>query len=182
MAKRKRTTKKGPFLAAFAKLGNVTSACKSAKCSRVQVYAWLKDDPEFAKQFDEAQQEAMEHLEEEARRRAVTGTLKPVFYLGSQCGQIREYSDTLLIFLMKAGNPQKYRENSRVEHAGNVAVQHSGELKIQQREDWYGNNAHDRLAETASASGAGADFASEIQAAGVRQAMGQDGNGTALRN
>ena len=40
-------------------------------------------------------------LEAEARRRAVEGVRKPVFYQGVICGWVGEYSDTLLIFLLK---------------------------------------------------------------------------------
>lgn len=35
---------------------------------------------------------------------------------------IRKYSDTLAIFLLKAHNPEKYRENSKVELAGSLAL------------------------------------------------------------
>ena len=35
---------------------------------------------------------------------------------------VRKYSDTLAIFLLKAHNPEKYRENSKVELAGHVAI------------------------------------------------------------
>lgn len=39
-----------------------------------------------------------------------------MFYQGEQCGTIREYSDTLAIFLLKAHKSEKYRE--RFEHTG----------------------------------------------------------------
>jgi len=61
---------------------------------------------------------AIERIEEEADRRAVEGTLEPVFYQGFECGQVRRYSDTLLIFRLKALNPQKYRERASIEHTG----------------------------------------------------------------
>ena len=35
-------------------------------------------------------------------------------------GEIREYSDTLLMFLLRAHNPKKYRENSKLDLAGSV--------------------------------------------------------------
>ena len=50
-------------------------------------------------EFEDADEEVTETLEREATRRASKGTLKPVFYQGKVCGEIREYSDTLLIFL-----------------------------------------------------------------------------------
>lgn len=35
---------------------------------------------------------------------------------------MKEYSDTLAIFLLKAHNPEKYRENSKVELTGSLAL------------------------------------------------------------
>lgn len=35
---------------------------------------------------------------------------------------VRKYSDTLAIFLLKAHNPEKYRENSKVELSGHLAI------------------------------------------------------------
>lgn len=35
---------------------------------------------------------------------------------------VRKYSDTLAIFLLKAHDPEKYRENSRIELGGHLAV------------------------------------------------------------
>lgn len=43
---------------------------------------------------------------------------------------VRKYSDTLAIFLLKAHNPERYRENSRVELAGNLAVSNMTEDEI----------------------------------------------------
>jgi hypothetical protein len=48
-------------------------------------------------------------LEDEAVRRAYEGVERPVFQGGKQVGVVREYSDTLLIFLLKALRPEKYR-------------------------------------------------------------------------
>ena len=33
-----------------------------------------------------------------------------MFYKGAVCGHVRRYSDTLLMFLLKAHRPEKYRE------------------------------------------------------------------------
>lgn len=59
-------------------------------------------------------------MEQEAFRRAVEGTEKPVFgsmgfRMGSgEIGRVREYSDTLLIFLLKGARPEKYRERTEI--------------------------------------------------------------------
>lgn len=43
---------------------------------------------------------------------------------------VRKYSDTLAIFLLKAHNPDKYRENSKIELAGQLAVNAMSEDEI----------------------------------------------------
>ena len=57
-------------------------------------------------------------LEAEARRRAAIGVDEPVFYKGKVVGHIRKYSDNLLMFLLKAHWPEKFRDNYGVEHSG----------------------------------------------------------------
>ncbi|MBI1213988.1 MAG: hypothetical protein GC190_21205 [Alphaproteobacteria bacterium] len=79
------------------------------------VREWRKADPEFDKRWKDADDLAIERMESEADRRAVDGTDKPVFYQGERCGEIREYSDSLLIFRLKARRPEVYRE--RFEHS-----------------------------------------------------------------
>lgn len=63
-------------------------------------------DKKFGKAWAEARLEGARNrlgdLETEAWRRAVDGTEKPVFYKGDECGRITEYSNTLLMFLIKA--------------------------------------------------------------------------------
>ena len=103
------------FLEAYRKNGNISQSAKTAKVNRLTVQRHRNDDPAFAEMMVDAQEEAMDALEQEAWRRAKTGTLKPVFYKGEECGQVREYSDTLLTVLLKGGRPAKFRENSTVD-------------------------------------------------------------------
>lgn len=77
------------------------------------VYSWRYKDAEFAKEWDDAEYVGARVLEAEAMRRASQGVKKPVFYLGKKCGEIVEYSDVLLIFLLKARDPHKYCERTR---------------------------------------------------------------------
>lgn len=98
--------------------GNVTKACESAGIGRRSAYEWREADPEFAAEWDEAVEAGTEELEEEARRRAFSGVDEPVFYQGEVCGEVRKYSDTLLIFLLKGRRPEKYRENIKAELGG----------------------------------------------------------------
>jgi len=73
---------------------------------------WRKADADFARRWREADNLAIERMEAEADRRAVDGTDRPVFHQGKRSGEIREYSDTLLIFRLKARRPEVYRERS----------------------------------------------------------------------
>ena len=87
---------KARFLAEFAICGNVLRAAQAAGVGRRTVYDWLKQDEAFERLHAEALEDALDALEEEARRRAVDGILKPVYQGGRLVGGIREYSDTLL--------------------------------------------------------------------------------------
>jgi hypothetical protein len=102
--------KKKSFLAAFAEVGNITRAAEIAGIARSNHYDWLKDDPDYPDLFKQADQQACDRLEQEARRRAVHGVDEPVFYKGDECGVVRKYSDTLLIFLLKGAMPEKYKD------------------------------------------------------------------------
>jgi hypothetical protein len=69
--------------------------------------------------WDDAIAEYVEKMESEADRRAIEGTNKPVFYQGEQCGVIREYSDSLLMFRLKRLDPA-YRDRHDVNVKGNL--------------------------------------------------------------
>lgn len=127
MTHRQRERLKGRFLEHFAVYGNVTRACEHAEINRTTVYVWQEHDEEFAAAFREAEIQATEVLEAEARRRAVEGvtTTTPIY---SRKGQLlhtlveTKYSDTLLIFLLKARAPDKYRERYDVTTAGQPLI------------------------------------------------------------
>lgn len=103
---------KTPFLAALRTSLDVGKAAKAAHISRQNVYETRKDDPEFAKQWDDAINEALDKAEGELFRRAVKGVKKPVTVAGKRV-DVTEFSDTLLQFLLKTHRPEKYRETTR---------------------------------------------------------------------
>ncbi|SFO43588.1 hypothetical protein [Nitrosospira briensis] len=84
------------------------------------MYEWRDAFAEFAAAWDKAKQLGIDALEDEAHRRAFEGNVKPVFHQGMECGAVREYSDTLGIFLLKAHKPNKYRENAHLHVSGNL--------------------------------------------------------------
>ena len=102
--------KKAAFLEAYVRCGVLSEAARAAGVERTTHYWWLRHDPEYAEAFAEAERQAGDLLVEEARRRAFKG------------------SDLLLIFLIKGIFPERYRDNYRVEHAGQV--EHSGKLEL----------------------------------------------------
>ncbi len=118
------------FLNEFAQSGHVGNSAAKVPVDRTTVYLW-REDPEFEKLFELARKRAVTVLEDEAHRRAFSGVDEPVFYKGSKCGVVRKYSDTLLIVLLKANAPEKYRE--RIENS----FDNSKPLEITVR--WDGN-------------------------------------------
>jgi hypothetical protein len=126
---------KRTFLEAYAQTGNVSAAAKLAGVGRRTHYDWLENDEAYAAAFAEAADDAADLLEAEARRRAVEGLVRykfnkdgtPIIHpdaykLGPDGTLVldptvervryfeREYSDTLLIFLLKGARPEKYAE------------------------------------------------------------------------
>lgn len=118
--------KKIAYLAAYSILGNVTYSAKCAGISTTTVYNWSKNDPDFKTQYEIADQAHLDYMEMEAQRRAVEGTSEDVYYQGEVVGQKRNYSDSLLKFILEGKNPGKYRTTNKIEvnssAGGNVQV------------------------------------------------------------
>jgi hypothetical protein len=117
--------KKRAFLVAYCQTGTVTHAAVAARVSRRTHVNWMKNDPAYALAFADAREHAGDLLEREAMRRGVEGVRRFKFspggkpYRHPETGEPYselEYSDTLLIFLLKGIRPEKYRE--RYEHTG----------------------------------------------------------------
>jgi Fe-S cluster biogenesis protein NfuA len=112
---RKKPTWHQAFLSTLAKTGIVSVACASCGIARRSVYKAKNTNKLFAKKWDDAVEEAADNLETIALQRATRST---------------DPSDTLLIFLLKARRPKLFRDNYRVEHAGDqespLLVEHGG--------------------------------------------------------
>lgn len=106
-----RAARKRLFLASIARWGSVTRAAQETGIHKSSHYEWMQRDPVYAAAYKQAEDEAIEAMEAEARRRAVEGVSKPVFGKGGEVyGHITEYSDQLLMFLLKGKRPEVYRE------------------------------------------------------------------------
>ena len=115
------------FIERLKATGNITLAARGAGVSRQEVYKARNRNKTFRRQWEEALEDAVDLLAGEARRRA-TGMNRDVWYAGKVVGSEREYSDALLMFLLKAHRPHLYRENVKVEHSGGMEV--TGDRKV----------------------------------------------------
>jgi hypothetical protein len=117
------------FLAAYRVTCSIGKAAAAAGIERGMHYRRLKSDPAYKAAFEEAHEIAIQALEDEAVRRAHEGVKKPLVYQGQftyaeydeetrkPIGEplaIREYSDSLLMFLLRGARPEKYRERHTV--------------------------------------------------------------------
>ena len=110
--------KKKAFLEHFPRECTVTHAAALTGIAKKTVYEWLKQDPDFAAAFELAKEAVGDKLEKEAIRRACEGINKPVYYQGQKVDTIKEYSDTLLIFLLKGQKPEKFGDKITQEISG----------------------------------------------------------------
>ena len=118
---------KPAFIEVLRATGNVTLAAQHAGQSRNQVHDVRQRSKRFAAQWDNALEEATDLLEAEAWRRALTGIDEPVFYKGKVVGSTKKYSRPLLMFLLEAHRPQKFRDGVKVEQPGATDVDVDGD-------------------------------------------------------
>lgn len=91
--------KRASFLEALGAQGNVTVASQIAGVARNSLYQWQADDPDFAEAWQAALVLGTAAIEDEVNRRAMG--------VGG--------SDILLMFMLKALKPEKYRERRTVD-------------------------------------------------------------------
>ena len=89
------------FLQKLRDSANVRAACDAADVNRSTVYRWRDKWKTFADEWNEALEDACDVLEQEAWRRAMA-----------------ENSDRLLMFLLKAHRPDKFKDRQELEHKG----------------------------------------------------------------
>lgn len=110
--------KRQQILEIIGETGSARKAAKRVGCTYQAIYYLRKNHQDFADGFATAMSEYQDKLEEECDRRAYEGVDHPVTYEGRITDAYKDYSDTLLMFRLKAIDPGKYRDNSRVEHSG----------------------------------------------------------------
>lgn len=113
-------SRKRAWLEAFEEHGTVVEACRQTGMVRSTVYRWRQDDKSFEVAWADIEEATTERMEREAYRRAVEGVVEPLVSAGKLVTDVRKFSDTLLIFMLKSRRPERYRDNVKVEHSGRV--------------------------------------------------------------
>ncbi len=106
---------KGTIVRSLAQKGNVREATDNAGVSRSLAYGWRDKDEGFREAWDDAVNEAVDRMEREMWRRGIEGFERPVIYQGEITDTWTDYSDSLLLTLIKGHRPEKYKE--RREHS-----------------------------------------------------------------
>jgi hypothetical protein len=101
------------FLEMLAEECNVSEACRAANIGRTSAYAWKADDPEFAAQWVEAEEQAADKLEKLAWERAKSGQ-----------------SDRMLEILLKGHRP-KYRDKQTIDATLTVRPDYSSQVEAE---------------------------------------------------
>lgn len=127
------------FLMWLVETGNVSTAASSVGIARKTAYRHRERNPSFAAEWEDALEEACDRLEAEARRRALQGWEEPVFRKSEQVGVIRRYSDRLMIELLRAHRPERFRYQ-RIEGTGSTRESHIASTLV--TTDPHGNPAH----------------------------------------
>jgi hypothetical protein len=114
------------FLRIYALTGRLGEAAKAAGVHRCTHYRRLASDPLYQKAFRDAEERAGQELQDEAVRRAMEGVKRPMMYqgmpvkLGRRILYHTQYSDMLLLALLKRFRPALYRDHVVSEHTGSV--------------------------------------------------------------
>jgi hypothetical protein len=103
------------FLEQLRKHGNVTRAAEAIGRKRDTLYIYREAHPDFFQQWHHAVEAFNDGLESEAMRRAVSGVKRPVYQGGKQVGEVTEYSDSILLFML---DRRRYPQKSKHELTG----------------------------------------------------------------
>jgi hypothetical protein len=108
------------FLEALGETGSIQSACALSKVPRTNAYQWRRENAgknKFAEAWDKALEESADTLEDEAVRRGHKGVKQPVYQQGELVGYKQEYSDNLLMFMLKGRRPKRFMERHAITDA-----------------------------------------------------------------
>jgi hypothetical protein len=105
---------KADYLRFLPKLVTAALALKAAGATAAQLARWREDDAAFCVEERWIREGIADQLEAEAVRRAFRGVKRPVYQGGLLAGYLTEYSDTLLVFVLKAMRPERFRDRAEI--------------------------------------------------------------------
>jgi hypothetical protein len=118
------------FIATLADTRNVTVAAQEAGIARRAAFALRTRDADFAADWQDAEEAASDLLEHEARQRAMNGLEEPVYYHGKKVGEVRRYSETLLLMFLRAERPEKFAEKGAATGTAKATGQVAGGVLV----------------------------------------------------
>ena len=102
--------------------GLINTAAATAGVTKRTIDRLRESDAEFDYAVESALEAAADELEIEARRRAVDGTEKGIYYQGDRVGEEVVYSDQLLTTLLKAKRADEFAERKQITGAGGTPL------------------------------------------------------------
>ena len=100
------------LLSAYILTGLIATAARLAEVPLTLHEDSLQASFDYRKAYAAAQRDSVLSLEEQARHRALVGIDDPVFHAGQIVGYRQRLSDRLLILLLQANGPIKFRQSS----------------------------------------------------------------------
>lgn len=111
-----------PFLNQLEATGLLYSSAAAAGTTVRRVRALRETCVEFDEAVTLAEERSHDMLEREARRRAVDGVTKGVYYQGEKVDEEVVYSDGLLTTLLKAKRPDEFAERKQLSGPGGAPL------------------------------------------------------------
>lgn len=118
--------RKATFLRVLSETGSVAAASSAATPwakdrhgGSSTFYDAMRRDPGFAEAFQAAKEQALATLEQEAYRRAMEPTARPVFSKGELVGQELKYDNNLLLRVLGRLSPD-WQQRAQIEHSGSI--------------------------------------------------------------
>jgi hypothetical protein len=109
---------KAAFLRVFPHHGTISTTCVALSLKPQRVGGWVSRDKNFAAAFEEAKILTADILERTAYRLARDGYQRPVYQRGVCVGYEPVISPPVILAMLKALRPEKFREQRVVEHSG----------------------------------------------------------------
>jgi hypothetical protein len=97
------------FLAILALTHSPDIAARAAKVAVNTTRKHRAADPDFAEQWLEAQEHALQLLHDVTMKSAIEGECEPIFWQGIECGHIRKVDNRLRIEMLRAHMPKKFQ-------------------------------------------------------------------------